>query len=508
MPAVSGGDKKFLVSASIPGDLTASCFILVKNKTGILEIEFSSDYVPEMNKFNISISCQEKPVGGASVWFNSNKYITDSFGNITLSAPDVLITTNYGISVNKTGYKTNSTMLTVFENDLGLNLMEVIYPFIVEPAEENITVKIIGKYGGLENATIEVYYENTNQDIYTTDFNGNAFIKAPVINNEYYFTLRVNKYKYKTYTDEEIKINLFSRDLYYDLEISVNPSEVYEGNFITIKVSDEIGNGIDEAEIWRGSKKIEELTDNNGILEIIAPSVFFDREYYIYAIKQGYNFAEERITVRNQDSAQEKIIMEVENYVNESEIFYVTLKDEKRILLNGVSVVFNSEEKITNENGVVAFTAPNITEDTFYLISSNKYGYVPASASIEVINKAGTDGESNKKIKICIVPYVMENEDFTVTIRNEVGDLISGVKVTFMDTTLYTDYKGIVTFKAPDVSWEGIQQILATKSNYESSTSEIIIKNKEEFQYWYLIMIVVIIIIIGLISFFKNKQLI
>ncbi len=160
MPSVPSGDEEFLVSASIPGDLTTSYFILVKNKTGFLEIEFSSDYVIEMNEFNVSIQCRDKPVEGANVWFNSNKYITNSFGNITLFAPDVLVTTNYGISANKTGYKTNSTSLTVVESNLGLNLMEVIYPFIVEPGEENITIKIIDKHGGLENTTIEIYYEN------------------------------------------------------------------------------------------------------------------------------------------------------------------------------------------------------------------------------------------------------------------------------------------------------------------------------------------------------------
>ncbi len=508
MPSVPSEDEEFLVSASIPGDLTASYFILVKNKTGFLEIEFSGDYAIEMNEFNVSIQCRDKPVEGANVWFNSNKYITNSFGNITLFAPDVLVTTNYGVSVNKTGYKTNSTSLTVVESDLGLNLMEVIYPFIVEPGEENITIKVIDKYGGLENTTIEVYYENIKQDEYATDSNGIAFIKAPLINYEYIFTLKVYKSQYKTYTDEEIKINLFALDLNFNLELSVNPSEVYEGDIVTIKVIDELGYGINEAEIWRGSKKIEKLTDENGILELNAPSVFFDREYFIYAIKQGYNFAEGKITVRKQDSIQENIIMDVKNYVNESEVFYVTLKDEKSILLDGVTVLFNSVEKVTSTNGIVYFTAPNITKNTFYSILSNKYGYSPASASIEVINIDGANGDSNQALKICITPYVMENEDFSVTIRNEQGDLISGAKVTFMDTSKNTDYKGSVTFKAPDVAWDGIQEILATKSNYESSSSEIIIKNKEEFQYWFLLIIVVIIVVIGFIAFFKNRKII
>jgi hypothetical protein len=508
MPSVAGEDEELLVTATIPGDLTASYYILIKNKTGVLEIVFSSDYIIEMNEFNVSIHCRDIPVEEANIWFNSNKYTTDSFGNITLLAPDVLVTTNYGISASKSGYKSNSTSVTIIQNNLGIKLMEVIYPFIVEPGEKNISIKTISGIGNLENVTIEVYYENILQDVYLTDFNGIALIEAPLINYDYFFTLNVYKSQYKTYDDEETVINLFALEFDYDLELSVNPSEVYEGDLVTIKVFDELGYGINEAEIWRGSKKIEKLTDENGILEFNAPSVFFDREYYIYTIKQGYNFVEGRITVRKQETVQEKIIIEVENYVNSSEIFNIKLKDENNILLEGVTVFFNSIEKTTGENGFVSFIAPNVSKNTFYSISANKYGYMPASASIEVVKKDGANGDSNQELQICTVPYVFENENFTVIIRNDLGDLISGAKVTFMDTSLYTDYKGSVTFKAPDLTWDEIEEILATKSNYESSSSEIIIKNKEEFQYLFLLIIIVIIVVIGLIAFFKYRQLI
>jgi hypothetical protein len=507
MPIVPIGDKEFVLNVQVLGGLNASHSILVKNRTGILKIELSTDFIIEMEDFIVTIKDRDKLVIGANVWFNSAKYVTDYTGGVTLTAPDVLITTNYGIVVNKTSHKLNSTMVIINEAGLGLKLMEVIYPSIVEPSETKIEVRVIGKYGGLENATIEIYYEDSKHSEYKTNKDGKAYISAPSINNDNYFSLYVSKEGYSTYHDEkEVKISLFACDLDSNLKIILTHSEVYEGDPITAEVTDDLGSSIEEVTIWKGSLELDEFTDSEGILEFIAPSVFMDREYYIYAIKKGYNFAESKITVRDKSSNQQKLNIEIETAINESDVFYVLIKDENNIPQEGVTTSFNSEVKLTNENGIVYFTAPNVTIDTFYSIESNRYGYLPASASIEIINLDG--GVSSRKIQIHIVPYILENEEFTVTIRNDQGDLLSGARVTFMDTNLYTDFKGTVTFIAPDVNWDIGKEILVTKAPYESTSVKITIKNDEEFQYWYLIIIVIVIIIAGAIAFFKYRRVI
>ncbi len=504
MPPVPIGDKEYVINASVLGGLNASHSILVKNRTGILKIEFSIGYIVEMEDFIVTVKDRDEPVAGANVWFNSAKYVTDSTGNVTLTAPDVLITTNYGISVNKTGHKSNSTMVTINEVGLGLKLMEVIHPSIVEPGKANIEVSVISKYGGLENVTIEVYYEDSKHSEYKTNSEGKAYINAPSMNNDNYFSLYVSKDGYSTYSGEkEITVSSFARDLGPDLDITTQ-SEVYEGASVTAKVTDDIGSGVEEATIWKGSLELDETTDSKGFLVFTAPSVFMDREYYIYAIKKGYNFAESKITIRDKSSNQQKLT--IETVINESDVFYVTVKDENSIPLGEVTLTFNSEEKLTSENGTVSFTAPNVTIDTFYSIESTRYGYLPASASIEVINLDG--GETSRKIQIRTIPYIMESEEFTVTIRNDQGDLLSGARVTFMDTSIYTDFKGTVTFTAPDVNWDRIQEILVTKSAFESTSAEITIKNYEEFQYWYLVIVIIIILIIGFIAFFKYGRII
>ena len=173
------------------------------------------------------------------------------------------------------------------------------------------------------------------------------------------------------------------------------------------------------------------------------------------------------------------------------------------ILLSYVLVIFNSEQKTTNEYGIVMFVAPNVTSTSFYLIEASKSGYLPASSSVEIIDLEDSNGVASTKLEICIEPSIIENEAFRVTVRDDLGNLIAGVQVTFKGTSLETDFKGEVTFSAPDVGWDEIHKIRATKSGYNSASAEITIKNVEGFQYWYLIIVVIAISIIGIVAYFR-----
>jgi len=507
MPSVPVGDLVYRVNASVPGGLNTSYSILVKNRTGILNIEFSTENIVETLDFYIIVKERGKPIPEANVWFNSAKYVTDAYGKVTLTAPDVLVTTNYGIIVNKTGHKSMTSMVTIKEAGLGLQLMEVIHPSIVESEEENIEISVIGKNGGLDNVTLEIYYEELKYSEYKTDYEGNAFISAPSLHNVNYFSILINKDGYSTYSrDNEIIINLFERDFTSNLHIIIMPSEAPEGDKVTVTVTDDIGSGIEDVAVWKGSLLLDESTDLKGILEFIAPSVFFDREYYIYAIKKGYNYAEGKITIRDRSSDQEKLNIEIINVVNDSEGFYVMIKDEKNIPIENATVTFNLKEKITSENGTVYLIAPNVTTDTFYTVKATKLDYTPATISIQVLN---LDGNSIPRlIKIFVIPYIMENEEFTVIVRNEHGELLPDARVKFIDTTQITDFKGTVIFTAPDVNWDRMQEILVTKFGFDSASVEITIKNNEGFEYWFLLLIIMIIFIIGLFAFFKYRRLI
>ena len=77
------------------------------------------------------------------------------------------------------------------------------------------------------------------------------------------------------------------------------------------------------------------------------------------------------------------------------------------------------------------------------------------------------------------------------------------MQVTFKGTCLETDFKGEVILSAPDIGWDEIHKIRATKSGYSSTSAEITIKNVEGFQYWYLIIVIIIISIIGIAAYFR-----
>jgi len=98
MPSVPIGDQIFLVSASIPGGLNDSYYILVKNDTQTLEIELLNNIVDETKEFNVTITNNGMPIEGVNVFFNSSLFYTNAEGVVKLTAPDVLVTTNYGLS--------------------------------------------------------------------------------------------------------------------------------------------------------------------------------------------------------------------------------------------------------------------------------------------------------------------------------------------------------------------------------------------------------------------------
>ena len=509
MPSVPYEGRWYTVTARIPDEsdeLYATHSILVKNTTGLLEIKLPAYPVLEMQEFTVTIKRGSELVSEAEVWFNSSVFITDSSGMVTLTAPDVLVTTNYGIFVNKTEYASNSTIIAINEAGVGQKLMEIIAPYVVKPGEENIKVNIIDKNGALENVAIELYYESEKQSTYITDSNGEAYITVPQINNDNHFLLYLTKDGYDTYGgDKEIKVSLLAHDSDHDLDIQTISSEIFEGNLVTVEVVDEVGAPVEGVTIWKEDVELDDKTDSEGIAIFVVPLVFMDKEYFIYAIKEGYNFAEEKITIRNVIN-KEQLSIVVENIVNEAETFNVTIKDAANIPIQGSTVVFNADQKLTDSSGNVAFVAPNVKSDTFYSIEATKNGYLPASASIEVINVDVSNGVSSKTLHICVAPHVIKNEEFTVTIRDENDYPVYNVRVTFMDTSLHTDFMGVVEFTAPDVSWDTRQSILVTKSGYESSSTNILIINNEGFQYWFILIAVVIILIIGIIVYFRYGQ--
>jgi hypothetical protein len=507
MPAVPLDGYIFVITATY-FELSTDFEIFVKNKTSSLSINLISENIQETNNFDVTVTDYNGPVKDVQIRFNSELFTTDSLGNVTLFAPDVLVTTSYKIIANKTGYVSDSKTVSIVESNLGNKLMEIICPLIVEPGQQDIEVETLGIYGQIENVKIELYYQNELLGSYSTNNNGVAYIDAPIVEDDNYLSLVATKQGYKTYNyDEGIIISLIEKKFDKNLILTTIPSELQEGAQLTVQVKDDIGNGIEGASLIKGYINLDETTDSEGVLSFNSPYVFMDREYYIHSLKEGYNFATEKITVRNKDVSQENIILNVKNEINESEIFNIYVNDSSGYPLKEVTIKFNSYEQTTDENGIVSFLAPDVISNEFLLIEANKYGYQSASTSIEILDVDNATSES-KKLKICVEPIVAENQEFTVTIRDENDNYISNARVLFRGTYLETDYKGQVSFISPDVSWDEKYQIVATKNGYESDSNKITIKNTEDFQYWLIVIAIVVVIIIGFIAYFRYGSLI
>ena len=104
MPKVPFVGESFLIEAWVAGNISASYSIIVKNLTGSLSGVYSPEEVEELDNFLVYVVANDQPVEDAEVWFNSEVYSTDGDGIVYLQAPDVLVTTNFGISIEKEGY--------------------------------------------------------------------------------------------------------------------------------------------------------------------------------------------------------------------------------------------------------------------------------------------------------------------------------------------------------------------------------------------------------------------
>ena len=81
--------------------------------------------------------------------------------------------------------------------------------------------------------------------------------------------------------------------------------------------------------------------------------------------------------------AVNQLIISSLSEVNEGESFEVTVKADG-IPIKEVSVIFNDQELLTDANGVVEFTAPDVNEDSEYTIVASKQGYESYSKKIIV----------------------------------------------------------------------------------------------------------------------------
>jgi hypothetical protein len=504
MPKVAFAGEIILFEAWIAGNVSAFHEILVKNQTGALSVTLSVDAIVELQDFSVLVEANDQPVMDAEVWFNSGSIMTNQEGVVFLKAPDVLVTTNFGISVIKSGYGSYFDTIRVNEGGIGMQLMEVLGPRIVSPGMEELEYQIFGLDGSIDSINVTVLYENIEVGLYTTDEDGWVVLDAPRVINQDYFLLDLSKTEYRLLSGLNV-VKVFLFEIFFDSTLSLDliPSEVNEGEMVRAAVSDSSGDGVKDATLWIGSESSSFVTDGSGVVEFRSPSVFFDQEQYVYAVKAGYNVGEARLTIRNNPLSSPSLFIKVDSVVNASSIFSVSVVDLLNNPVSDAEVWFNGEYEVTGESGDTWLSAPVIDDSQLFMINASRDGYLPSSTMVEVFVDEG--GEGTDVLVVGIVPSVLEGDRFIISVRTGQGMVVSGARVSFQDTLYYTDYTGTVEIVAPEVSWDSSVDIVVSRMGYISAKSEVLIKNLEGFPYWFILAIIIVILIVGFTVYYRNR---
>ncbi|MEM4258328.1 MAG: hypothetical protein QXL17_04150 [Candidatus Thermoplasmatota archaeon] len=507
-PAVSTDSSWFVVTASVAGSIYAYHSILVRNRTNILDIHLSTNSPNELESFTVTITNQGTPVSDASVWFHNTVQTTNTHGQVVFTAPDVLVTTSMGLSVNKTGFSSRTQMVTIKNTNQGLQFMQIIIPMIVEPGQHSIPVHVVGLTGGIDHAEVNVSYEGIHLQTVYTNQDGYALINAPIFHHTDFFSVSVRKQGYRTLQGvQTINLTLFERTLEHDLIMTLFPSEVIEGDTVTVQITDAFSRGVSGVSLWRDGNLLESTTDAQGMAILVTPSVYADHEIYIYGIMQGYNFVQGSITVRNRIQAEDGLQIRVTSTIHESTVFSVILLDSNSQPVTDVLVTFNQKKQKSDANGIVSFIAPAVVQNTVYTIYAEKAGYLPASISVEIINTTTSYGDTAHDLVILVIPVVLEHEQFQIIVKDAAGLPVSAAQIRFLDTVFTTDAFGTVVLTAPAVDSDQVKTIVAFKAGYHSTQQTILIKNSSEFPYWFLVVIIIGILSIGIIVYLRFNRL-
>ncbi|MBU0497793.1 MAG: hypothetical protein KKG04_07560, partial [Candidatus Thermoplasmatota archaeon] len=454
MPVVPFTGKYCEITAWVAGNLSVSKIVYVKNLTGALSVQFSNETIKELETFSITVQANENPVEATQVWFNSEMYLTDTLGSVVLIAPDVLVTTNVGLYVNKSGYGPYSSTIRIAEAGRGDQLYEIIVPSIIEQGEQDIKVYVLGLSGGVAAAHISVWYEGVMVEEQITDEQGRAWIDSPSPITADYFTVQVEKTGYRSLSGiDEVKIYIFEPVEGPTIYLDVTPSEVDEGDTILISIFDDVGRSIDGVSIWLGYENSMMISAVSGSFELHAPVVFFDQERYIYALKEKHNFGSARFTIRNKPGDQNVLNIVYTTVINESSWFALTIVDSFDRPVSDVAVWFNNNLKYSDSSGIVEFQAPPLDKTKMMWINASHSGFSPLSSMIEVVDVDNASGFTSKLI-VGVVPTILEGESFIVSVRTMQGIAVPGVRVVFGETVYFTDYTGMVVLIAPEVSWD------------------------------------------------------
>jgi hypothetical protein len=342
--------------------------------------------------------------------------------------------------------------------------------FINAPArvviQQPFQVTITDPYNtGLEGVLVEF-----DEDSYVTDSFGRFTLIAPTVQTDTYYTIHASK---ESYIDDDFSVLV---QLMHEVPIKAplvisSPSSITEEESFQVTVT---AKNVTISHVKVTFLETMHYTDSSGNVQLVAPEVDEDTTYTINVTKPNYYSNETTILVKDTQTEQ-LIYLDAPLSVGEGKLFEVVTQSVAGAYLENVQISFNDQLFFTNESGRILLNSPYINEDTDFVITANKEGYVTAVHTISILNQPDLTIETPSSIT--------EQETFIVTITAN-NEPVEMVTVVFDGSSYYTDEQGKVILIAPSVGFTSSYWITATLDGYTSDLVSVTVLNQEEGKGW------------------------
>jgi hypothetical protein len=352
--------------------------------------------VVEGYEFPVYVSDGYNLIPNVTVKFNNKNYTTNETGVVNLTAPYIDQDIEYYvITASKEEYDSNTTIIQIRNNKLHVVTYNETGYYMESVPENTLFIVAIYDYYGqtVENATVTLLNQNK-----TTDEDGATVLFTPSVDENISYLITATK---EGYSPDSIMINVTNIPGYTSPELHVyildesgylaENNSVYENTTFTVIVTDETDMyGIQNAAVeFNGQTK---YTNETGETTFKAPFVNNDKTFDVISFAEGCQINITSIHILddlNTGSQPQGIYVYIINNsysetdsVLENESFYAYVTNELDSPIPGVSVMFSPvtnmtfvpQNQISNEEGLVEFTAPLVDCNEIFNITATRDG--------------------------------------------------------------------------------------------------------------------------------------
>ncbi len=320
-------------------------------------------------------------IAGLSVQYTSNfTDIIDQDGFINVG-----VQSDYAISSSISWVTTCYIEVKVTYIDQGSeesSVLSVSNPEnVVEGESFDVTVTSDG------SPVIDAFVEFDGSNITTDDFGVAGFVAPDFVSSSPY-SIFVSKPGYIGSTSSIVVLENNSSSEELVLDVSA-PVSVLEGEGFDVTVTSDTVPVMGVSVVCDGSSGV---SDVSGGVSLVAPFVVSDSYVDVSASLDGYTDGSAQILVLNDDSSlvDPELSVSAPVSVLEGEGFDVTVTSEGSAV-SGASVSFVGESLVTDDSGIVSFTAPMVDTRTDFSVVASKSGFVSDSSTVSVLDSSVTD---------------------------------------------------------------------------------------------------------------------